>query len=57
MGELPHPVSAAAAGELLVGDRTLLIGHRTRNQLLIHPPAALDELRAASLRLTGPPRR
>ncbi|WP_406274572.1 hypothetical protein OH799_01435 [Nocardia sp. NBC_00881] len=36
---------------LFIGDRTLLIGHRTRNQLLIHPPAALDELCAASLRL------
>jgi hypothetical protein len=42
---------------LLVGDRTLLIGHRIRNQLLIHPPAALDELCAASLRLLEEVRR
>ncbi|MGY1898312.1 hypothetical protein [Nocardia gipuzkoensis] len=36
---------------LLIGQRTLLIGHRTRRVLLIHPPAALEELCAASLRL------
>ncbi|MEV4233574.1 hypothetical protein AB0J47_00140 [Nocardia sp. NPDC049737] len=42
---------------LFVGDRTLLIGHRTRNQLLIHPPAALDQLCAASLRLLEAVRR
>ncbi|MGY1943902.1 hypothetical protein [Nocardia asiatica] len=36
---------------LLIGQRTLLIGHRSRRALLIHPPAALDELCAASLRL------
>lgn len=36
---------------LLIGQRTLLIGHRSRRVLLIHPPAALEELRAASLRL------
>ncbi|WP_329408245.1 hypothetical protein OG563_38590 [Nocardia vinacea] len=42
---------------LFVGDRTLLIGHRTRKQLLIHPPAALDELCAASLRLLEAVRR
>ncbi|MFR9774018.1 hypothetical protein [Nocardia sp. SC052] len=35
---------------LFIGDRALLIGRRTRNHLLIHPPAALDELCAASLR-------
>ncbi|WP_433621040.1 hypothetical protein [Nocardia sp. CA-120079] len=42
---------------LFVGDRTLLIGHRARKQLLIHPPAALDELCAASLRLLEAVRR
>ncbi|MFF0532789.1 hypothetical protein ACFYT3_31000 [Nocardia amikacinitolerans] len=36
---------------LLIGQRVLLIGHRSRRVLLIHPPAALDELCAASLRL------
>jgi hypothetical protein len=36
---------------LSIGQRTLLIGHRTRRALLIHPPAALEELCAASLRL------
>ncbi|MGK8489645.1 hypothetical protein [Nocardia asiatica] len=36
---------------LLIGQRTLLIGHRSRRALLIHPPAALEELCAASLRL------
>ncbi|WP_109526753.1 MULTISPECIES: hypothetical protein [Nocardia] len=34
---------------LLIGDRALLIAHRIHHQLLIHPPAALDELCAASL--------
>jgi hypothetical protein len=33
---------------LLIGQRALLIGHRTRRVLLIHPPAALDELCATS---------
>ncbi|MEV6336573.1 hypothetical protein AB0M12_17860 [Nocardia vinacea] len=42
---------------LFVGDRALLIGHRARKQLLIHPPAALDELCAASLRLLEVARR
>ncbi|MBF6260012.1 hypothetical protein IU468_27450 [Nocardia farcinica] len=36
---------------LLIGQRALLIGHRSRRVLLIHPPAALDELCAPSLRL------
>lgn len=36
---------------LFIGDRALLIGHRSRNQLLILPPAALDQLCAASLKL------
>ncbi|MGQ4619565.1 hypothetical protein [Nocardia sp. R7R-8] len=36
---------------LLIGQRTLLIGQRSRRALLIHPPAALEELCAASLRL------
>ncbi|WP_051174955.1 hypothetical protein [Nocardia exalbida] len=36
---------------LSIGQRALLIGHRTRRALLIHPPAALEELCAASLRL------
>ncbi|WP_159930105.1 MULTISPECIES: hypothetical protein [Nocardia] len=36
---------------LLIGQRALLIGHRSRRVLLIHPPAVLDELCAASLRL------
>ncbi|MFI9414144.1 hypothetical protein [Nocardia gamkensis] len=36
---------------LSIGQRALLIGHRTRRVLLIHPPAALDELCAATPRL------
>ncbi|MGY4101231.1 hypothetical protein ACW2Q0_16980 [Nocardia sp. R16R-3T] len=42
---------------LFIGERALLIGHRTRNQLLIHPPVALDELCAASLRVLEAVRR
>ncbi|UGT69594.1 hypothetical protein LTT66_05215 [Nocardia gipuzkoensis] len=34
---------------LFIGDRALLIGHRVSQRLLIHPPAALDELCAPSL--------
>ncbi|WP_054812919.1 hypothetical protein [Nocardia arizonensis] len=36
-----------------IGDRALLIAHRTAHQLLIHPPAAIDELCAASLALVS----
>jgi hypothetical protein len=37
----------------LPGDRALLFGHRSRDRLLIHSPAALDRLCGASLlRLT-----
>ncbi|WP_216915363.1 hypothetical protein [Nocardia noduli] len=36
-----------------IGDRALLIAHRTSRQLLIHPPAALDELCAPSITLVS----
>ncbi|MFX0581069.1 hypothetical protein [Nocardia nepalensis] len=36
---------------LFVGDRVLLIGHRRHRQLVLHPPAALDERLRASLAL------
>lgn len=36
---------------LFIGDRVLLIGRRSRNLLAVHPPAAMDELFAASMRL------
>ncbi|MFD3596438.1 hypothetical protein ACFWU5_27275 [Nocardia sp. NPDC058640] len=38
---------------LLIGDRVLLIGHRRHRQLVVHPPAALDERLHASLALLG----
>ncbi|MBF6519267.1 hypothetical protein [Nocardia farcinica] len=36
---------------MAIGDRTLLITHRTHRRLLIHPPAVLDEMCASSVRL------
>ncbi|WP_157171798.1 AbrB/MazE/SpoVT family DNA-binding domain-containing protein [Nocardia higoensis] len=34
---------------LQIGDRALLIAHRTHHELLIHSPAALDQLCAPSI--------
>ncbi|WP_280249570.1 hypothetical protein [Nocardia abscessus] len=50
-GYFPIPYRLRHRIGLLIGQRTLLIRHRSRRVLLIHPPAALDELYAASLRL------
>ncbi|WP_280349808.1 DUF4192 family protein [Nocardia abscessus] len=36
-----------------IGDRALLIAHHTNHQLLIHPPAVLDELCSPSLALAS----
>lgn len=51
------PYRLRRRASLFVGDRTLPIGHRARKQLLIHPPATLDGLCAASLRLLEAVRR
>ncbi|MFE9324326.1 hypothetical protein ACIHDR_10850 [Nocardia sp. NPDC052278] len=56
-GYLRIPYRLRRQVSLFVGDRALLIGHRTRKQLLIHSPAALDELCAACLRLLEAVRR
>ncbi|MBF6222634.1 hypothetical protein IU479_31570 [Nocardia abscessus] len=45
------PYRPRRQASLFIGNRALLIGHRTHNRLLIYPPAALGELSAASLRL------
>lgn len=36
---------------VFVGDRVPLIGRRSKNRLAVHPPAAMDELFDASIRL------
>ncbi|WP_225732445.1 MULTISPECIES: hypothetical protein [unclassified Nocardia] len=36
---------------LFIGDRVLLIGRVSRSRLVVHPPAAMDELFAESVRL------
>ncbi|PFX00290.1 hypothetical protein CJ469_04473 [Nocardia farcinica] len=40
---------------LSLGVRVLLIGHRTHDHLLLYPPASLDVLCAAALRLSRRP--
>ncbi|WP_328436982.1 hypothetical protein [Nocardia puris] len=47
---VPHPLRRRVG--LSVGDRPLLVGH-PRHGLLIHPPAALEALCAASLNDLG----
>ncbi|MGW4371547.1 hypothetical protein ACWEKT_38530 [Nocardia takedensis] len=43
------PYRARRRVRLAIGDRVLLIAHRTSRRLVIHPPTVLDELCAPSL--------